>query len=242
MLLAIDVGNSNITLGLYDGETPGPRWRLATVHNRTADEYGLLLDDLLEHAGFDGGRRERGRHGLGRAAADERPRGGRDALSRARAARRRRRREDGRPHPVRRPEAGRRGPRRGRRRDPAPLRRPGVLRGLRHRDDVRRDRPPRATTSGARSRRASASRPTRSSSARRSSRAWTSCARPRSSGRTPCNRFQSGLLFGYVSLVEGMVERFRKELGPSMKTDRDRRPRRDGRERDDVSSTSWLRG
>ena len=53
MLLAIDVGNSNITLGLYDLETPGPRWRLATVHNRTADEYGLLLDDLLEHAGFD---------------------------------------------------------------------------------------------------------------------------------------------------------------------------------------------
>ena len=28
---------------------------------------------------------------------------------------------------------------------------------------------------------------------------------------------QSGLLFGYVSMVEGMVERFRKELGPSMK-------------------------
>jgi type III pantothenate kinase len=53
MLLAIDAGNSNITLGLYDGETPGPRWRLATVHSRTADEYGLLLDDLLEHAGFE---------------------------------------------------------------------------------------------------------------------------------------------------------------------------------------------
>jgi type III pantothenate kinase len=28
---------------------------------------------------------------------------------------------------------------------------------------------------------------------------------------------QSGLLFGYVSMVEGMVERFRKELGPGMK-------------------------
>jgi type III pantothenate kinase len=53
MLLAIDAGNSNITLGLYEGAKPGPRWRLATVHNRTADEYGLLLDDLLEHAGFE---------------------------------------------------------------------------------------------------------------------------------------------------------------------------------------------
>jgi type III pantothenate kinase len=28
---------------------------------------------------------------------------------------------------------------------------------------------------------------------------------------------QAGLLFGYVSMVEGMVDRFRKELGPSMK-------------------------
>jgi type III pantothenate kinase len=53
MLLAIDVGNSNITLGLYDGLSPGPRWRLATVHNRTADEYGMLLDALLEQAGFE---------------------------------------------------------------------------------------------------------------------------------------------------------------------------------------------
>jgi type III pantothenate kinase len=53
MLLAIDAGNSNITLGLYEGAKPGPRWRLATVHDRTADEYGLLLDDLLEHAGFE---------------------------------------------------------------------------------------------------------------------------------------------------------------------------------------------
>ncbi len=53
MLLAIDIGNSNITLGLYYGLTPGPRWRLATVHNRTADEYGMLLDELLDHAGFE---------------------------------------------------------------------------------------------------------------------------------------------------------------------------------------------
>jgi len=32
MLLAIDIGNTNITLGLYQGDTPGPRWRLATAH------------------------------------------------------------------------------------------------------------------------------------------------------------------------------------------------------------------
>jgi type III pantothenate kinase len=55
MLLAIDIGNTNITLGLYDGETLGPRWRLATVHERMADEYGLQLIGLLGHAGLKAG-------------------------------------------------------------------------------------------------------------------------------------------------------------------------------------------
>lgn len=52
MLLAIDIGNSNITLGLYEGETLGPRWRLATVHERMPDEYGLQLIGLLNHVGL----------------------------------------------------------------------------------------------------------------------------------------------------------------------------------------------
>jgi type III pantothenate kinase len=51
MLLAIDVGNTNITLGLYDGDLPGPRWRLATDHARMPDEYGILLIHLLQHGG-----------------------------------------------------------------------------------------------------------------------------------------------------------------------------------------------
>jgi type III pantothenate kinase len=51
MLLTIDVGNTNITLGLYDGETLGPRWRLATAHERMPDEYGLQFVGLLNHAG-----------------------------------------------------------------------------------------------------------------------------------------------------------------------------------------------
>jgi type III pantothenate kinase len=51
MLLAIDVGNTNITLGLYQGETLGARWRLATDHNRMPDEYGITLLHLLQHAG-----------------------------------------------------------------------------------------------------------------------------------------------------------------------------------------------
>jgi type III pantothenate kinase len=52
MLLAIDVGNTNITLGLYEGETLGPRWRLATDHRSMPDEYGLLLVGMFNHAEF----------------------------------------------------------------------------------------------------------------------------------------------------------------------------------------------
>lgn len=51
MLLAIDIGNTNVTLGLYEGETLGPRWRLATDHERMPDEWGLQLLGLLTHAG-----------------------------------------------------------------------------------------------------------------------------------------------------------------------------------------------
>ena len=53
MLLAIDVGNTNITFGVFDGDTLGPRWRLATDHNRMADEYGILLINLFRHAGLE---------------------------------------------------------------------------------------------------------------------------------------------------------------------------------------------
>ena len=52
MLLTIDVGNTNLTLGIYIGQDSGPRWRLATVHDRMPDEYGLQFIGLLEHAGF----------------------------------------------------------------------------------------------------------------------------------------------------------------------------------------------
>lgn len=50
MLLTIDVGNTNLTLGLYEGEILGAHWRLATDHDRMPDEYGLQFLGLLEHA------------------------------------------------------------------------------------------------------------------------------------------------------------------------------------------------
>jgi type III pantothenate kinase len=51
MLLAVDIGNTGITLGLFSGENLGPRWRLASDSERTADEYGILLIQLLERGG-----------------------------------------------------------------------------------------------------------------------------------------------------------------------------------------------
>lgn len=51
MLLTIDIGNTNLTLGLYEGETLGAHWRLATDHNRMPDEYGLQFLGLLQNAG-----------------------------------------------------------------------------------------------------------------------------------------------------------------------------------------------
>ena len=51
MLLTIDIGNTNITLGLYQGKELGPRWRLATAYDHMPDEYGLQLLGLIEHSG-----------------------------------------------------------------------------------------------------------------------------------------------------------------------------------------------
>jgi type III pantothenate kinase len=51
LILAIDVGNTEIVLGLGGEDGWTARWRLATVANRTADEYGVLVADLFARAG-----------------------------------------------------------------------------------------------------------------------------------------------------------------------------------------------
>jgi len=53
MLLVIDIGNSNIVVGVYDGERLVRDWRIATDKNRTSDEYGILFTQLFESAGID---------------------------------------------------------------------------------------------------------------------------------------------------------------------------------------------
>jgi type III pantothenate kinase len=52
VLLAIDVGNTNLKLGAFDGETLLAHWRLRTDAQRTADEYAALLAFLLERRGL----------------------------------------------------------------------------------------------------------------------------------------------------------------------------------------------
>src|SRR4029078_13542079 len=47
MLLALDAGNTNVTIGLFDGSTLVTHWRLRTVHEQTADEWGVLLRNLF---------------------------------------------------------------------------------------------------------------------------------------------------------------------------------------------------
>ena len=49
MLLAIDVGNTNIVLGVFDGEALRVSWRLLTLRERTADEVGLMVTGLFAH-------------------------------------------------------------------------------------------------------------------------------------------------------------------------------------------------
>ena len=49
MLLVIDVGNTNVTMGVFDGENLKETFRLTTRTSRTSDEYGLAICDLIEH-------------------------------------------------------------------------------------------------------------------------------------------------------------------------------------------------
>ena len=54
MLLAIDVGNTQTVLGLYDGERLTEHWRLATEAHRTGDELGALVGRLLDLGSISG--------------------------------------------------------------------------------------------------------------------------------------------------------------------------------------------
>ncbi len=52
MLFVIDVGNTNIVLGLFEGRELCHSWRVNTSRQTTADEYGILFRALLDHSNF----------------------------------------------------------------------------------------------------------------------------------------------------------------------------------------------
>src|SRR6266704_6795109 len=53
MLLVIDIGNTNTSLGVFDGETLTAHWRLTTARARTEDEWGVHARNLFALAGLD---------------------------------------------------------------------------------------------------------------------------------------------------------------------------------------------
>ncbi|HSR53532.1 MAG TPA: type III pantothenate kinase [Acidobacteriota bacterium] len=53
MLLAIDIGNTNIVLGVFEGDELVRSWRVSTRKDQTADEYGVFLRNLFQLDGVD---------------------------------------------------------------------------------------------------------------------------------------------------------------------------------------------
>lgn len=53
MLLAFDVGNTNIVLGVFEGDRLIQDWRMKTDKNKSADEYAMLVNQLFQYEGLD---------------------------------------------------------------------------------------------------------------------------------------------------------------------------------------------
>jgi len=53
VILVIDVGNTNMVLGVYDRNVLKYHWRIGTDRNKTEDEYGMLIKELFAHSEVD---------------------------------------------------------------------------------------------------------------------------------------------------------------------------------------------
>lgn len=53
MLLAIDIGNTSIAIGVFEGEELRTTWRMATNIQRMADEYATFLLNIMRHQGLE---------------------------------------------------------------------------------------------------------------------------------------------------------------------------------------------
>ena len=52
MIIVIDVGNTNITIGMFQGDKIVGNYRMTTQMARTSDEYGVLIREFLIDSGF----------------------------------------------------------------------------------------------------------------------------------------------------------------------------------------------
>lgn len=52
MLLVLDIGNTNIVMGAYEGKRLMKHWRISTDRQKTGDEYGMLMNDLFRYQGI----------------------------------------------------------------------------------------------------------------------------------------------------------------------------------------------
>ena len=53
MILTLDIGNTNMKTALFEGMEMRQYWRISTNRNRTSDEYGMTLMNLMQHSGVD---------------------------------------------------------------------------------------------------------------------------------------------------------------------------------------------
>jgi type III pantothenate kinase len=187
MLLTIDLGNTNLTIGLYQGETLAHHWRLATDPARMPDEYGLQLLGLLTNAGQTPA-------DLGGVALSSvvPPLTGRLVLAC---------REYLKQEPL--------------------VVDTGVKTGIRIRyDDPKAVGADRVCDAVAVMRLYGGPACVIDFGTATTFNALTADGEYLGgaiTGRNTTHAMQSGLIYGYVAMTEGMVERFRKELGPDMK-------------------------
>ena len=52
MIFVLDVGNTNTVLGVYENDKLVHHWRIETSRNKTEDEYGMIVKNLLQHVGI----------------------------------------------------------------------------------------------------------------------------------------------------------------------------------------------
>lgn len=52
MLLVFDIGNTNMVLGAYEGKNLLQHWRISTDRQKTGDEYGMLINNLFDYGGL----------------------------------------------------------------------------------------------------------------------------------------------------------------------------------------------